>query len=168
VTKAAPELSLVRAWQAHDPAIAADAIALWRRLDALPAAAPPEERVKELCAAAYLGDEMVGVSTIALGPLRLLKGRFGLFRCLVVPEHRHQGVGRKLVVYSRALLAEWSKDHPEEKVLGMAAIVESTKLDALGKNPVWTAPGVHGLTLIGYTAGGRQIRVSWFEHARLD
>ena len=50
----------------------------------------------------------------------------------------------------------------------MATIVESSALEEFGKAPVWQSPGVNGLALIGYTAKGRQIRVSWFEHARLD
>jgi hypothetical protein len=50
----------------------------------------------------------------------------------------------------------------------MATLVESPAFDEFSKAPVWQSPGVNGLTLIGYTAKGRQIRGSWFEHARLD
>lgn len=50
----------------------------------------------------------------------------------------------------------------------MATIVESPALDLLSRQPVWQAPDINGLALIGYTPTGRQIRVSWFEHARLD
>ena len=50
----------------------------------------------------------------------------------------------------------------------MATIVESPALDEFSKRPVWEAPGMMGLVLVGYTQRGRQIRISWFEHARLD
>ena len=50
----------------------------------------------------------------------------------------------------------------------MATLVESPALDEFSKAPVWQSPGINGLVLIGYTGKGRQIRVSWFEHARLD
>jgi hypothetical protein len=61
------------------------------------------------------------------------------------------------------------EDHPQEKVLGMATIVESPMLDEVSKIPFWpNAPGLNGLVLVGYTSVGRQLRVSWFEHARLE
>jgi len=51
----------------------------------------------------------------------------------------------------------------------MATIVESPMLDEVSKIPVWpNAPGLNGLVLVGYTSVGRQLRVSWFEHARLE
>jgi hypothetical protein len=151
-----------------DAKVAADVVAFWKRLNVLPPGIAPEERAKELCAAAYLRGELIGVSTMVLDILPQLKARFGFFRCLVAPEHRQQGLARVLAVHSRNLLADWSKRHPEEKVLGMAAIVESPTLDGASKAPVWQAPGINGLALIGYTKNGRQIRVSWFEHACLD
>ena len=162
-------ISIVDAWQRNDARIAADAIDLWKRLDALPANLDPAVRAKELCAAAYLGRELIGVSTMVLETLPQLRCRLGFFRCLVAPEHRQQGLARKLGIHSRALLAQWSEDNPREKVLGMATIVESPALDAFSKIPIWpSAPGLNGLALVGYTRAGRQIRVWWFEHARLD
>ncbi|HXV24451.1 MAG TPA: hypothetical protein VED46_09345, partial [Alphaproteobacteria bacterium] len=143
-------------------------IAFWKRLDALPPRIAPEERVKELCTLAYREDELIAVSTMVLDMLPQLRARFGFFRCLVAPEHRRQGLAYLLGVHCGHLLSAWSKLNPEEKVLGMATIVESPALDEFSKAPVWPAPGVNGLTLIGYTTKGRQIRVSWFQHARLD
>jgi len=164
------EVRLIPVWQRHDAKIAADAILFWQRVNALPRNVNPKTRAKELCVTAYyLEKEVVGVSTIALDVLPQLRCRFGFFRCLVAPEHRREGLARKLIILSRRVLAEWSEQNPSERVLGMAAIVENPKLDEVSKVPVWSAtPGLNGLTLIGYTADGRQIRVSWFEHARLD
>ncbi len=116
-------ISMMDAWRRNDAKIAADAIALWKRLDALPANLDPAVRAKELCAAAYLGRELIGVSTMVLETLPQVRCRLGFFRCLVAPEHRQQGLARKLGIHSRALLAQWSEDNPREKVLGMATIV---------------------------------------------
>jgi hypothetical protein len=157
------EMLFQPAWRLDDPKIAADALALWRRLDAMPPQVA-ESRVKELCAVAQHGGEVVGVSTVALDHLPQLGYRFGLFRCLVDPAFRQQGVARSLAVYSRDLLAGWSKDHPEEAVVGMAAVVESPTLDELSRLPVWPASG---LTLMGYTENNLQIRIVWFDHAAL-
>lgn len=165
---AADDIRLVDVWRRENAKVAADAIAFWKRLEALPRGTDPEQRVKELCTVAYRGGELIGVSTIVLDVLPQLKARFGFFRCLVAPDDRRQGLAYRFGVHCRNLLAAWSQRHPEEKVLGMATIVESSGLDEFSKAPVWQSPGVNGLTLIGYTAKGRQIRVSWFEHARLD
>jgi hypothetical protein len=138
-------------------------MALWHRLGAV----PPEvasDRVKELCAVAYGDGALAGVTTVVLGQMPQLGCRFAFFRCLVAPEYREQEIARKLTVYSRDLLAEWSSNHPDERVLGMAAIVQSPQLDALSRLPVWPASK---LTLMGYTESGLQIRIVWFDHARL-
>ena len=136
----ADDIRFVDVWRRADAKVAADVVAFWKRLDVLPAGIAPEERAKELCTVAYRGGELIGVSTMVLDVLPQLKERFGFFRCLVAPEHRQQGLARVLAVHSRNLLAEWSKRHPEEKVLGMAAIVESPALDLLSRQPVWQAP----------------------------
>jgi hypothetical protein len=163
------EVRFEPAWRRNDPKIAADAIALWRRLGVLPANLDPAARAEELCLAAYGDGELVGVSTMVLETVPQLRCRLGFCRCLVAPEHRQQGLARKLGINSRALLAQWSQDNPQEKVLGMATIVESQMLDEVSKIPVWpNAPGLNGLVLVGYTPAGQQVRVSWFEHARLE
>ena len=160
------ESALVAAWQHADPKIARDAKAFWKRLGVLPPAISLDQRASELCAAAYLDGELVGVSTVSIGDLSSLPGcRFGFFRCLVAPEHRRAHLATSLTVFSRDVLSTWSKQHPEEGVLGMAAIIESPYLAELSRIPVWPASG---LRLIGYTNNGQQIRVVWFEHARLE
>jgi hypothetical protein len=47
----------------------------------------------------------------------------------------------------------------------MGAVIESKELAGREKQPFWpnTRFGV-----VGYTAEGRQIRVSWFEHFSFD
>ena len=159
------DIALVTAWRRGDPKIAKDATAFWRRLGALPPSETPEARVKQLCVAAYMGEALIGVSTVVLTNVPLLRCRLGMFRCLVDPEQRQRQVARGLAVASRDALAVWSRDNPAEKIMGMATIVESPALEAFSKQPVWRASG---LTLVGYRPDGRQLRVVWFDHARLD
>ena len=162
--QAIEEVILLPAWQRKDAKIEADAIALWQRLGVLPATVESEERAKELCSAAYLDGTLVGVSTVTLDMLPQLRCRFGFFRCLVDPTHRQKQIGRRLAVHSREVLCAWSKDHPEAEIAGMAAVIETKDLGGFEKEPFWPASG---LTLIGYTPKGQQLRVTWFEHIRL-
>jgi hypothetical protein len=55
-----PEISILPVWQQRNPAIAEDTKTLWNRLDALPQGVSAEERVNELCAAAYCDEELGG------------------------------------------------------------------------------------------------------------
>jgi len=158
-------VKMTAAWQRNDAKIIKDATDFWLKLRVLPPDVTPEQRVRELCAAAYVGDELAGVSTIELRHAPNLRCRLGFFRCLVSSAHRHRRIARRLTVYSRELLEQWSKDHPEEKILGMAAILESPNFDLLARRPKW---GESKLWLIGYTPKGQQIRLTWFDHARLE
>jgi len=161
-----PGIDLVPAWRRDDPKVIADAIALWRRLGALPDGVDVDARARELCAAAYAGDELAGIATAAIGPLPALPGcRFAFFRCLTAPAYRRLGIARSLAVFSRDELERWSAADPQERLHGMAAVVEGRNLAELGRLPVWQHSG---LTLIGHTRDGRQIRLCWFRHARLD
>jgi hypothetical protein len=97
--------------------------------------------------------------------LDFVGARFALLRASVDPRARRGHAAATMAYRARELLQSWSVEHPEEKVAGIAAILESRELAGLGRQPFW--PGT-GLLLAGYTKDGRQIRISWFSHARLD
>ncbi len=178
-------LSFVTAWQRNDPQLAGDARLLWERAGLL---TPPirEQRAKELVALAYLDGKVAGVSTAVVHELPQLRGRFAFYRCAVKPP-RHRGerqhaerpedpsapwaprhtLSYALSGYARTVLEDWSREHPEEKVLGMVAIIESKGYRRKQREPMWPEYGLD-LNLVGYTADGRQIRVAWFRHARLE
>ena len=158
--------SLRPAWKLSDGNIARDAKALWQRLTTL----GPEEaerRVSELCAAAYSDDAMVGVATAYIERLEMLKARFAFFRCLVVPGERRIEIARSLALLSRDLLERWSLENPSEEILGMAAMIPPNAYGEKQRDPVWAEGGLN-LNLVGYSRRDEQIRVSWFEHARVS
>jgi hypothetical protein len=153
------------AWRRGDAAIEADAIAFWDRLGILPAGVAPETRAKELAAAAYQDGRLVGVSTVTLARLEFLRARFAMLRVAVDPDHRRGRAAWGLALFTRQVMEAWSKAHPEEKVAGLAAILEAAQLEGKAKEPFWVTTR---LGLVGHTKDGRQIRVSWFEDFRLD
>jgi hypothetical protein len=159
----ADPVKLVPAWKRDNGKIGKDAVDFWRHLQVLPPGVSPEQRVNELCAAAYAGDELIGVSTVSLGQLAPVRCRVGFFRCSVNPAHIHRRIAWRLAKYSRELLEQWSKSNPDGKVLGMVAVLENPNFDLLGTRPIWRGAD---LTLIGYNQLGQQIRLAWFDHAR--
>jgi hypothetical protein len=58
----------------------------------------------------------------------------------------------------------WSRDNPDEALMGMAAHIQSSDLSEKCREPVWPRTG---LAVIGYAPSGDQIRLVWFKHARL-
>lgn len=161
----APEFEFRDAWRRDDPGIEADAVDFWNRLNILPAGVRPEERAKELVAVAYKDGKIVGVQTAVLGRLEIVRARLGMLRSAVDPDYRRSRVSFALTLFARHLVERWSMAHPEERVAGLGAVIESRDFAGREKEPFWpnTRFGV-----VGYTADGRQIRVSWFEDFRLD
>lgn len=153
------------AWRRDDPQIEADAIAFWKRLDLLPAGQSPEQRAKELIAAAYRGDTLIAVSTATIEWFEHLRARFAVLRGATDPEHRRGRAQLALAVPSRKLLERWAIEHPEERLAGGIAFVNAAEWGDFAKLPVWPESL---LTFIGHTTDGRQVRVAWFDHYRLD
>jgi len=154
------------AWKLSDPMIAEDAKAFWRRLSGL----GPDEierRVTQLCAAAYSEETMIGVATAYLERLEMLRGRFAFFRCLVPPGEHQSAIAQQFAMLSRDLLELWSREQPDEHILGMATAVPVNAYPDRRAEPVWTEGGLN-LNLVGYLNSGEQLRVSWFAHARVS
>lgn len=161
----APDFEFRAAWRLHDAQIEKDAIHFWNRLGILPAHVTPEERAKELTAVAYRGERIVGVHTATLGRLDQVRARLAMLRSAVDPDYRRTRVSFALTLYTRALLERWSSEHPEERLGGLGAILESRELAGRGQQPYWPTTR---FILAGFLPDGRQIRVSWFEDFRLD
>jgi hypothetical protein len=159
------ELELRTAWQRHDPTIERDAERFWRANRALPQGVDTGTRLSELCAAAYCGNEMVAVSTASIRMMDFLRCKLAMFRVLVGREMRVNDVASRLAVFSRDLLETWSKENPDQAVMGLGAVIQSR---VLVKNiPEAVYPDTK-LAFIGYTQEGFQMRVYWFAHATIS
>lgn len=159
------DFELRPAWRRDDPRIAADAIAFWSRLGILPPDVSPEERARELSAVAYKDGRIVGVHTVVLARLEMVRARLAMLRSAVDPDFRRTHVSFALSLMTRDILETWSADHPEERLAGLGAIIEGPNLFARARQPFWPATR---LGIVGYLPDGRQVRVSWFEDFRLD
>jgi hypothetical protein len=113
----------------------------------------------------YKDGRLIGVQTAEIVRFDFLRARFALLRASVDPEKRRGHASATMGYAARDQLESWATQHPEEKLAGTAAILESRELAEIARIPYW--PGTR-LLLAGYTNDGRQIRVSWFNHYRLD
>lgn len=154
------DIRYVAAWRRNDPAIERDAIALWTEMKVLPPNIRPEERAKELVAVAYDGDRLIAVTTAQIHLHAPVRQRFAFMRLLVRPEAEKSGLAVPLTVACREELREWSLANPHEQVAGYAAVITAA---GYGAKPVLNA----GLTLVGYTPDGHQIRTYWWDHFKI-
>ncbi|SRR5258706_6532687 len=159
------DLVLKPAWHLADPAIERDAELFWRALKNPAARFDVDARRAELCGAAYLGGKLVGISTAEPRRIPRLRCKLVMYRTLVSREVRKQDIASKLAVFSRDLLETWSRENPQEEILGVGAVIQSRALVENIPLPVY--PDTK-LSLFGYTQEGFQMRVYWFAHARIS
>jgi hypothetical protein len=161
----APDVDFRPAWRLDDAALEADATDFWNRTGILPKGTTPEARLKELVAIAYRDGVSIGVLTAKVGRLDQVRARLAFMRGAVDPEHRRSHIGFVLFLFGRALLERWSVEHPEERLAGLGAFVESRELAERARKPFGKPTG---LGVVGFMPDGRQIRVFWFQDFRLD
>lgn len=150
----------VSAWRRRNPALERDAIAMWTEMKVLPAGVRPEDRAKELCALAYDGDRLVGITTAQIQPYAPVRQRFAWGRILLRPDVEKSGLVVPLTIAMREELREWSVANPAEQVAGFAIVLTAA---GYGASPVTAA----GLALAGYSPEGHQIRLYWWDHFRI-
>lgn len=153
------------AWRLDDPGIEADAIAFWNRLGILPPGAKPEDRAKELIAAAYRDGKLVAIATATIEWIEPLRARFAVLRGATDPDCRRSHAQLALAVPSREALRSWAIAHPEEKLAGAIAYIGPGEWGDFAKLPVWPESE---LMVAGYDANDNQVRVAWFDHFRFD
>ena len=158
-------LDLRVAWKRDDARIEVDAIAFWERLGLLADGVDPAIRAKQIVAAAYRDDVLVGLTSAAIEHVTFLKANMAVLRGATDPDHRRGGVQRALAGPTHDVLSGWAEAHPATKLAGIIAFVHVSEFGDFLRVPVWPASG---LEVIGYTPENRQIRVRWFDHFRFD
>jgi len=159
------EIAYKSAWQRNDPAIERDVLAFWRANNLIPPNAVPTERLRELCTVAYEGDRLIAVSTAKIAEVGFVRSLIAMWRCAIAPDRRGQHISTEMGRVSRDVLEEWSRAHPEERVMGMGTTIQTANLDEKKKRPIWKASG---LVFVGYSAQDEQVRIAWFDHAEIN
>lgn len=160
------EITYATAWRRDDWKLGSDAKAFWQRLGLL----SPEQasqRVTELCSVAYADGEVVGVTTVTLTPWPPLRARFAFYRCAVAPEFRRHYLATFLTRHTLSTMEAWALENPQEKLLGIAAILQAHELGSKAVYPQWADWNIH-LNLVGYSQRGEQVRVAYFRQAKIE
>jgi hypothetical protein len=153
------------AWETSDPALRRDTEAIWDRLN-LVYPREREDRLKELVAVAYEGEQAVGACTARAIEYRVLRTAIFFLRTAILPGPSHDNVLIRLLSSAKNILQPWAQARPAERLNGILVMFDSDAFDTLYPEPVVRRGDVE-LVLTGYTDEGRQIRVMWFDDARL-
>ncbi|VEU36866.1 unnamed protein product [Pseudo-nitzschia multistriata] len=162
------EIRYENVWQKMDGKARIGAKKLWDDTfgDAMPCKVK-NERLGALCVVAFSGDEVVAVSTVVIEMNSSLYCKVGWLRCLVKEEFRRRGIFTEIMSRCKIALEEWAIENPLAGLLAMGVMLE-LKFDGKNlnnKDPVWPKTG---LTLVGYTQRGVQIRIAWLKQARVE
>ena len=153
------------AWNKDDETLRQDAVAFWRGgPQLLPQGVDPIARARELCAVAYRDGSVVGVSTVTIEFVPQFRSRMALYRCSAAPDLLTiPPLSWRITDYSREVLEKWSLENPDEKVMGLMAIIQAQSL--IEHYPQIVAPA--NMAFTGFTPAGFPIRVAWFKHATI-
>ena len=153
------------AWKRDDPALRHDAQTGW---DALNAVFPREreDRLKELVAVAYDAGKPVGTCTARAIEYKVLRTHVFYLRATIQPGPQHNDIFLHLLSAAKAALESWAGAHPDERLKGILVMFDNDGFDTLYPEPVLRRLDFE-LILTGYTDEGRQIRVLWFDDAKL-
>ena len=154
-------IEIIEAWRKNDPKLEADAIAFWDRHRINPAGTTPQARAKELAAIAYENGVVVALSTINVELFVQLRQKFAFIREAVAPSYRRNKIGGDLLIYTRDLAERYSRENPDEKIAGAAAVYQIPGVGTYGSGRT------SRLALIGYTDHNEQVRAMWFDHMQV-
>lgn len=150
-------------WPGGDSELQAEVVDFWLGQRVL-AESEAHHRANEVCCVARCQGTLVAISTARLAWIEQVRAHLYYYRCFVAPEYREQTLAARITVASRDALEQYAQERPDVGAVGVVAVIESDALRSLAAQPVWRRSR---LALLGYNANGQQVRVYWFEHARL-
>lgn len=166
MSKRAPvSFNMVPVWKQVTPEIKAEVLAFWERNHAIGNRERAQQRADEVvCLARGDGGELCAVSTAVIRVLPRLQQPMYYYRLYLARSVRGQGQVIPFYNKAREILQAYNAGLPEPESLGVLLELESRYLDAYYKQAHVSEADS---TFIGYSPRGLQLRVSYFEGARL-
>ncbi len=152
-------------WKQLTPELRAEVLAFWQRNKAIGNPGRARQRVNEVvCIARGDDGELCAVSTAVVRVLPRLRQPMYYFRLFFAKSVRGQGQVVPFFNKAKEVLQAYNASLEEPESLGMLLELESRYLDAYYKQACILEADA---TFIGYSPRGMQLRVSYFEGARL-
>lgn len=152
-------------WKKVSAELSAELIDLWGRAQAIPDPGRAEQRARQaVCVARDPSGAICGVGTAVIRVLPRLRQPLYYYRQFFAPEFRGQKQAVPFFNEARRLLEQYNDSLVEPESLGMLLELENRQLVVRYERAYEPAADS---TFIGYSPRGLQLRVSYFQNARL-
>jgi hypothetical protein len=140
-------------------------MAFWAARGALPTEVARRRLAEVVCVLVDGADDVLGVSSAYRDEVALLGGRtFWVYRCLLDPQVGEASETDLLNATFAVLEAEFSAAVDEDGPVGLCILVADPEVLHLRPEVVWTETG---LTYAGYGDDGAQVRIRYFDGAKV-
>ncbi|GAB3389841.1 hypothetical protein [Lysobacter fragariae] len=155
----------VPVWKNVTAELSAELIDLWGRSQAIPDPDRAVQRARQaVCVARDQSGAVCGVGTAVIRVLPRLRQPLYYYRQFFAPEFRGQKQAIPFFNEARRLLEGYNESLPAPESLGILLELENQQLVARYERAYESAADS---TFIGYSPRGLQLRVSYFNNARL-
>jgi hypothetical protein len=155
----------VPVWKKVSAELSAELIDLWGRSQAIPDPGRAVQRARQaVCVARDPSGAICGVGTAVIRVLPRLRQPLYYYRQFFAPEFRGQTQAVPFFNEARRLLEQYNDSLVEPESLGVLLELENQQLVARYERAYEPAADS---TFIGYSPRGLQLRVSYFQNARL-
>ena len=153
-------------WGDKTPEVTEEIITFWLGEKALPTREAAEKRLEQVVYIVREPDNgaIVAVSTVYRQMNQRLGHPFYYFRCFVTEAHRRQLLAAQLLVRIRDKFNARFLAGEDPKAIGMIVEVENQALNERHRKAVWDHSG---FVFIGYNQRSQQVRVFYFDGARI-
>ncbi len=153
-------------WATKTPELQTEIIDFWLRTGALPSREHAAERVDQviMLGRATASQQIVAVSTVYVQVNQQLGHPFYYFRCFVDEAHRRASLALHLLVAVRRELNARFVAGENPQILGIVLEVQNAAITQELTQAVWPRTG---FVYIGRNPRGDQVRVAYFDGARI-
>lgn len=158
-------IELISVWKQVTPELEAELVEFWMRNQAIADSGIATTRARQaVCIARDQDGGLAGVGTALVRVLQRLRQPAYYYRQFFAPTFRGKGQAIPFFNHARGILQQYNASLPSPESLGVLLELESAML-ASHYNQAYVAAA--DSTFIGYSPRGLQLRMSYFENARL-
>lgn len=139
-------------------------LAFWKAHGALEGQ-PALDRLPEVVCVLVDGDEVVGVNSVQAAAVPLIGGRtFWLYRRFLAPGLTEQGHDIPMLNEAFAALESEFDDGEGQGPLGLCLMIDEPEIMRARPEAIWPETN---MLYAGYGARGQQVRIRYFENAKI-
>ncbi|MBP6514895.1 MAG: hypothetical protein KA224_06915 [Steroidobacteraceae bacterium] len=160
------DYEVIPVWQKLDAALEQEVVAFWLAEKVFAAEGPARARAKEIiCIGRGADGGIAGVCSAVAKVVPRLRERLYFYRSYVRAADRRKGLALELLKAARPVLESYEASLPAPQCIGVLLEIENRGLADYQGAALWKQTGY---AFIGYSPRGLDMRVRYFDGARLQ